>query len=100
MLMTTLLFSVMSKLLLMTNANVDGMRVHNETWAQQLKVSLPNVFINKKVIVKMVVHNDIWLEIFQSQYHNIFIDFIDWSIHRETSRVARLKFIVSTENHS
>ncbi len=29
--------SVMSKLLLMTNANVDGMRVHNETWAQQLK---------------------------------------------------------------
>jgi solute carrier family 8 (sodium/calcium exchanger) len=29
--------NVMSKLLLMTNANVDGMRVHNETWAQQLK---------------------------------------------------------------
>lgn len=29
--------SVMSKLLLMTNTNVDGMRVHNETWAQQLK---------------------------------------------------------------
>lgn len=29
--------SVMNKLLLMTNANVDGMRVHNETWMQQLK---------------------------------------------------------------
>ena len=29
--------SVMNKLLLMTNANVDGMRVHNETWAQQIK---------------------------------------------------------------
>jgi len=29
--------TVMSKLMLMTNANVDGMRVHNETWAQQLK---------------------------------------------------------------
>jgi len=29
--------SVMNKLLLMTNANVDGMRVHNDTWAQQIK---------------------------------------------------------------
>ena len=29
--------SVMTRLLLMTNANVDGMRVHNETWAQQIK---------------------------------------------------------------
>jgi len=29
--------SVMSKLMLMTNANVDEMRVHNETWAQQIK---------------------------------------------------------------
>jgi len=29
--------SVMSKLMLMTNANVDEMRVHNETWAQQFK---------------------------------------------------------------
>ena len=29
--------SVMNKLLLMTNANVDGMRVHNETWAQQFR---------------------------------------------------------------
>jgi len=29
--------SVMNKLLLMTNANVDSMRVHNETWTQQIK---------------------------------------------------------------
>ena len=29
--------SVMNKLMLMTNSNVDGMRVHNETWAQQFK---------------------------------------------------------------
>ena len=29
--------SVMNKLMVMTNYNVDGMRVHNETWAQQLK---------------------------------------------------------------
>ena len=29
--------SVMSKILLMSNANVDEMRVHNETWAQQFK---------------------------------------------------------------
>ena len=29
--------SMMSKLMLMTNANVDEMRVHNETWAQQFK---------------------------------------------------------------
>ncbi len=29
--------SVMNRLLLMTNANVDGMRVHNETWAQQFR---------------------------------------------------------------
>ena len=29
--------SVMNKLMLMTNANVDEMRVHNETWAQQIK---------------------------------------------------------------
>jgi len=29
--------SVMNKLLLQVNANVDGMRVQNETWAQQLK---------------------------------------------------------------
>ena len=27
----------MNKLMVMTNYNVDGMRVHNETWAQQLK---------------------------------------------------------------
>jgi hypothetical protein len=29
--------SVMRKILLMSNANVDEMRVHNETWAQQFK---------------------------------------------------------------
>lgn len=29
--------SVMNKLMLMINANVDEMRVHNETWAQQIK---------------------------------------------------------------
>merc|ERR1712117_314863 len=29
--------SVMNRLVVMTNMNVDGMRVHNETWAQQLK---------------------------------------------------------------
>jgi len=29
--------SVLNKLMLMTNTNVDEMRVHNETWAQQLK---------------------------------------------------------------
>jgi len=29
--------SVMSKILLMSNANMDSMRVHNETWAQQFK---------------------------------------------------------------
>ena len=29
--------SVMNRMLVMTNMNVDGMRVHNETWAQQLK---------------------------------------------------------------
>jgi len=29
--------NVMNKLMLMTNANVDEMRVHNETWAQQVK---------------------------------------------------------------
>merc|ERR1719507_2292491 len=29
--------SVLNKMLLMTNANVDNMRVHHETWAQQLK---------------------------------------------------------------
>jgi len=29
--------SVMNKLMLMTNANVDEMRVHNDTWAQQIK---------------------------------------------------------------
>lgn len=29
--------SVMSRILLMSNANVDEMRVHNETWAQQFK---------------------------------------------------------------
>jgi len=29
--------SVMNKMMLMTNANVDEMRVHNETWAQQIK---------------------------------------------------------------
>ena len=29
--------NVMNKLLLMTNANVDSMRVHNDTWAQQIK---------------------------------------------------------------
>eukprot|EP00090_Calanus_glacialis_P017020 TRINITY_DN265_c0_g1_i1.p1 TRINITY_DN265_c0_g1~~TRINITY_DN265_c0_g1_i1.p1 ORF type:complete len:852 (+),score=219.25 TRINITY_DN265_c0_g1_i1:267-2822(+) len=29
--------SIMSKILLMSNANMDGMRVHNETWAQQFK---------------------------------------------------------------
>merc|ERR1719479_132683 len=29
--------SVMQKMMLMTNANVDEMRVHNETWAQQFK---------------------------------------------------------------
>lgn len=29
--------SVLSRMLVMTNANVDDMRVHNETWAQQLK---------------------------------------------------------------
>ena len=28
---------VMNKLMLMTNANVDELRVHNETWAQQFK---------------------------------------------------------------
>ena len=27
----------MNRLVVMTNMNVDGMRVHNETWAQQLK---------------------------------------------------------------
>ena len=27
----------MQKMMLMTNANVDEMRVHNETWAQQFK---------------------------------------------------------------
>ncbi len=30
--------SVMNKLMVMTSTNVDSMRVHNETWAQQLKV--------------------------------------------------------------
>ena len=29
--------SVMNRLMVLTNYNVDGMRVHNETWAQQLK---------------------------------------------------------------
>ena len=29
--------SVLNRMLLMTNANIDGMRVHHETWAQQLK---------------------------------------------------------------
>ena len=29
--------SVLNRMLLMTNANVDSMRVHHETWAQQLK---------------------------------------------------------------
>merc|ERR1719189_509953 len=29
--------SVLNRMLLMTNANVDSMKVHNETWAQQLK---------------------------------------------------------------
>jgi len=29
--------SVMNKMMLMTNANVDELRVHNETWAQQIK---------------------------------------------------------------
>jgi len=29
--------SVLNKMLLMTNANVDSMKVHHETWAQQLK---------------------------------------------------------------
>jgi len=29
--------SVLNRLMLMTNTNVDEMRVHNETWAQQLK---------------------------------------------------------------
>jgi len=29
--------SVMNKLMLMTNANVDGMRLHNDTWTQQIK---------------------------------------------------------------
>jgi len=29
--------SMMSKLMLMTNSNMDEMRVHNETWAQQFK---------------------------------------------------------------
>jgi len=27
--------SVLNRLMIMTNMNVDGMRVHNETWAQQ-----------------------------------------------------------------
>ena len=29
--------SVLNRMLLMTNANVDSMKVHHETWAQQLK---------------------------------------------------------------
>ena len=29
--------SVLSRMLVLTNTNVDDMRVHNETWAQQLK---------------------------------------------------------------
>ena len=29
--------SVMNKMMLMTNANVDELRVHNDTWAQQIK---------------------------------------------------------------
>ena len=29
--------SVMNKMMMMTNANVDELRVHNETWAQQIK---------------------------------------------------------------
>ena len=29
--------SMLNKMLLMTNANVDSMKVHHETWAQQLK---------------------------------------------------------------
>eukprot|EP00094_Tigriopus_californicus_P004455 TCALIF_04293-PA protein Name:"Similar to Slc8a2 Sodium/calcium exchanger 2 (Rattus norvegicus)" AED:0.14 eAED:0.15 QI:0/0.83/0.84/0.92/0.83/0.92/13/236/826 len=29
--------SIMNKMMLMTNLNVDSMRVHNETWGQQLK---------------------------------------------------------------
>ena len=29
--------SMMSKILLMSNANMDSMRVHNDTWAQQFK---------------------------------------------------------------
>ena len=29
--------SVLSRMLVLTNTNVDGMRVQNETWAQQLK---------------------------------------------------------------
>jgi len=29
--------SVLSRMLVLTNTNVDGMRVHNETWSQQLK---------------------------------------------------------------
>lgn len=29
--------SVLNHMLLMTNANIDGMRVHHETWAQQFK---------------------------------------------------------------
>jgi solute carrier family 8 (sodium/calcium exchanger) len=29
--------SVLNKMLVMTNCNVDSMRLHNETWAQQLK---------------------------------------------------------------
>ena len=29
--------SMMSKLMLMTNSNMDEMRVHNDTWAQQMK---------------------------------------------------------------
>ena len=28
---------MLSRMLVMTNTNVDGMRVQNETWAQQLK---------------------------------------------------------------
>merc|ERR550532_3310059 len=32
--------SVLNRLMLMTNTNVDEMRVHNETWAQQLKDAL------------------------------------------------------------
>ena len=29
--------TVLAKMIKMTNANVDSMRVHHETWAQQLK---------------------------------------------------------------